>query len=132
MPAPSAAHLHVHSEYSLLDGACKIDALAERAAAFGQPALGLTDHGAATAVSIVLGVLVIFLAATTAWFTSLINQVPLPAHIILDYVLAALRALGPGSRTPRNSRSSRSSASIVTFVSSSPFHQPSGCCRESR
>jgi DNA polymerase-3 subunit alpha len=39
------AHLHVHSEYSLLDGACRIDALAERAAAFGQPALGLTDHG---------------------------------------------------------------------------------------
>jgi len=41
----SCAHLHVHSEYSLLDGACKIDALAERAASFGQPALGLTDHG---------------------------------------------------------------------------------------
>jgi DNA polymerase III subunit alpha len=41
----AVAHLHVHSEYSLLDGACKIDALAERAAAFGQPALGLTDHG---------------------------------------------------------------------------------------
>ncbi len=39
------AHLHVHSEYSLLDGACKIDALAKRAAEFGQPALGLTDHG---------------------------------------------------------------------------------------
>ena len=42
---PSCAHLHVHSEYSLLDGACKIDDLAARAAAFGQPALGLTDHG---------------------------------------------------------------------------------------
>jgi DNA polymerase III subunit alpha len=42
---PSCAHLHVHSEYSLLDGACKIDALAARAAAFDQPALGLTDHG---------------------------------------------------------------------------------------
>ena len=42
---PPAVHLHVHSEYSLLDGACKIDALAERAAAFEQPALGLTDHG---------------------------------------------------------------------------------------
>ncbi len=41
----SCAHLHVHSEYSLLDGACKIDALAARAASFGQPALGLTDHG---------------------------------------------------------------------------------------
>src|ERR1700712_1270352 len=43
-PSP-VAHLHVHSEYSLLDGACKIDALAARAAAFDQPALGLTDHG---------------------------------------------------------------------------------------
>jgi DNA polymerase-3 subunit alpha len=41
----SCAHLHVHSEYSLLDGACKIEALAARAAEFGQPALGLTDHG---------------------------------------------------------------------------------------
>jgi DNA polymerase III subunit alpha len=35
----------VHSEYSLLDGACKVDALVARAAEFGQPALGLTDHG---------------------------------------------------------------------------------------
>jgi DNA polymerase III subunit alpha len=41
----SCAHLHVHSEYSLLDGACKVEALAARAAEFGQPALGLTDHG---------------------------------------------------------------------------------------
>ncbi len=41
----SVAHLHVHSEYSLLDGACRIDSLAERAAAHGQSALGLTDHG---------------------------------------------------------------------------------------
>src|SRR5215212_7981601 len=45
MSAPGAVHLHVHSEYSLLDGACNIDRLAERAAAYGQPALGLTDHG---------------------------------------------------------------------------------------
>jgi DNA polymerase-3 subunit alpha len=45
MSTPEAVHLHVHSEYSLLDGACNIDNLAERAAAFGQPALGLTDHG---------------------------------------------------------------------------------------
>ena len=42
---PPAVHLHVHSEYSLLDGACKIDGLAARAAELGQPALGLTDHG---------------------------------------------------------------------------------------
>jgi len=42
---PSTVHLHVHSEYSLLDGACKIDAMAARAAELEQPALGLTDHG---------------------------------------------------------------------------------------
>ena len=36
------------------------------------------------------------------------------------------------SRTPRNSRSSRSSASIVTLVSSSPFHQPAGSWSDSR
>ena len=45
MSNQSCAHLHVHSEYSLLDGACKIEGLVERAASFGQPALGLTDHG---------------------------------------------------------------------------------------
>ena len=45
MSSPGCAHLHVHSEYSLLDGACKIEKLAARAAEFGQPALGLTDHG---------------------------------------------------------------------------------------
>jgi DNA polymerase III subunit alpha len=39
------AHLHVHSEYSLLDGACKIEDLVTRAASFDQPAVGLTDHG---------------------------------------------------------------------------------------
>ena len=45
MSSPSSVHLHAHSEYSLLDGACKIDAMAARAAELGQPALGLTDHG---------------------------------------------------------------------------------------
>lgn len=38
-------HLHVHSEYSLLDGAGRIADLAAQAAAFGMPALALTDHG---------------------------------------------------------------------------------------
>ncbi len=45
MSAPTAVHLHAHSEYSLLDGACKIEAMAARAAELDQPALGLTDHG---------------------------------------------------------------------------------------
>jgi DNA polymerase III subunit alpha len=38
-------HLHVHSEYSLLDGACRIDSLCKRAAQWGATALALTDHG---------------------------------------------------------------------------------------
>ena len=38
-------HLHVHSEYSLLDGACRIDRLCRRAAEEGATALALTDHG---------------------------------------------------------------------------------------
>jgi DNA polymerase-3 subunit alpha len=40
-----AVHLHVHSEYSLLDGACKIEPLVARCVELGMPALGLTDHG---------------------------------------------------------------------------------------
>lgn len=38
-------HLHVHSEYSLLDGAARIDDLARRASELGMSALALTDHG---------------------------------------------------------------------------------------
>ena len=38
-------HLHVHTEYSLLDGAARVGPLAERAAALGMPALAITDHG---------------------------------------------------------------------------------------
>ena len=38
-------HLHVHSEYSLLDGACRIERLVEKVKALGQPAVAITDHG---------------------------------------------------------------------------------------
>ena len=38
-------HLHLHSDYSLLDGACKIDGLIARAAQFNMPAVAVTDHG---------------------------------------------------------------------------------------
>ncbi len=44
MSAPFV-HLHVHSEYSILDGACRIPALAEKAARLEMPAVSLTDHG---------------------------------------------------------------------------------------
>ena len=38
-------HLHVHSEYSLLDGACRIRDLVKRACDLGQTAVAITDHG---------------------------------------------------------------------------------------
>ena len=41
----SFVHLHCHSEYSLLDGANRIDDLIARAQEFEQPALAITDHG---------------------------------------------------------------------------------------
>jgi DNA polymerase-3 subunit alpha len=39
-------HLHLHTEYSLLDGACRLDRLMDRAHALKFPALAITDHGA--------------------------------------------------------------------------------------
>ena len=41
----SFVHLHVHTEYSLLDGECRIEPLIERAKQLGQTALAITDHG---------------------------------------------------------------------------------------
>ncbi len=41
----SFVHLHVHTEYSLLDGACRIDRMMERVKELGQDAIAITDHG---------------------------------------------------------------------------------------
>ncbi|MBP9691397.1 PHP domain-containing protein, partial [Candidatus Woesebacteria bacterium] len=42
----SFVHLHVHSEYSLLDGMCRIDEYVDEAVKMGMPAVTITDHGA--------------------------------------------------------------------------------------
>jgi len=41
----SFVHLHLHTEYSLLDGACRIDGLMDRVKEIGQTAVAITDHG---------------------------------------------------------------------------------------
>ena len=41
----SFVHLHVHTEYSLLDGACRIDRIMDRVKEIGQTAIAITDHG---------------------------------------------------------------------------------------
>ncbi len=47
VPAKTAefVHLHVHSEYSILDGACRVPDLVKRAAELEMPSVSLTDHG---------------------------------------------------------------------------------------
>ena len=41
----SFVHLHLHTEYSLLDGACRIQKLMDRVKELGQTAVAITDHG---------------------------------------------------------------------------------------
>ena len=45
MAADSFVHLHVHSEYSMLDGAARVGPLVQEAARQGMPAIAITDHG---------------------------------------------------------------------------------------
>ena len=45
MPADSFVHLHLHTEYSLLDGAVRMKELMRKAAELGMPAVAITDHG---------------------------------------------------------------------------------------
>jgi hypothetical protein len=54
-----------------------------------------TDVGAATAASIVVGVLIVFIAATTQGPTSLIDSLPIAAHVALDYGLVVALIAAP-------------------------------------
>ena len=56
----SFAHLHLHTEYSLLDGACRIDGLMDRVKELGQTAVAITDHG------VMYGCIVFYKAAKAA------------------------------------------------------------------
>ena len=60
-------HLHVHTEYSLLDGACRIDGLMERVKELGQEAVAITDHG------VMYGVIDFYKAAKAAGIQPIIG-----------------------------------------------------------
>jgi hypothetical protein len=53
------------------------------------------QSGSAVATSIVVGVIVIVLAASTRGPTSLVNQVPISAHVVFDYLLAGFLIAAP-------------------------------------
>ena len=59
------------------------------------PFLFSFESGAATAVSIIAGVVVIAVAASTEGPSSLINSIPIPAHLLLDFALAAALIASP-------------------------------------
>ena len=53
------------------------------------------DEDVATAVSVIVGVLVLIIAASTAWRTGMISSIPIQAHAMLDYVLAIFLIAAP-------------------------------------
>ena len=63
----SFIHLHVHSEYSLLDGMCRIEDLIQRATELGMKSVAITDHGA------LYGAFKFFLAAKEAGIQPIIG-----------------------------------------------------------
>src|SRR5438876_2784226 len=67
MSAAPFVHLHVHSEYSILDGACRIPDLVARAAELEMPAVSLTDHGS------MAGTVQLFKAAKTTGVKPLVG-----------------------------------------------------------
>lgn len=67
MPSVQFAHLHTHSEYSLLDGAARVKGLAQRAHDLGQNAIALTDHG------VLAGAIEFYEAATEVGITPIIG-----------------------------------------------------------
>ena len=79
MPAasdPPFAHLHVHSDYSVLDGACKIERLLDRVEQMGQSAVALTDHG------VMSGAVELYRQATKRGITPVVG---LEAYVVPDH-----------------------------------------------
>src|SRR6202030_433656 len=67
MPRDSFVHLHLHTEYSLLDGAVRMKELMKKAAEFKMPAVAVTDHGN------LFGAIEFYQAATNAGIKAIIG-----------------------------------------------------------
>jgi hypothetical protein len=53
------------------------------------------DEDAATAISVIVGVVVLIVTASTAWRTGLISSIPVQAHVIIDYIVALFLIAAP-------------------------------------
>jgi len=95
LSSESFVHLHVHSHFSLLDGACRLEDLVSRAAELGMPAVALTDHGN------MYGTVQFFKTATEAGIKPIIGY---EAYV------------APGPRQSRAAAGMRDAASHLTLL----------------
>lgn len=91
----SFVHLHLHTDYSLLDGAVRIDALMKRVKQLEMPAVGITDHGN------LYGAIDFYMAAKKAKVKS---------------ILGCEIYLAPGSRHDKNEVAGRKRSSHLTLL----------------
>jgi DNA polymerase-3 subunit alpha len=89
----SFAHLHVHTEYSMLDGAARVDDLVAAAAADGQHAIGITDHGN------MYGVLEFYKACRAQGIRPILGTELYQAHERRDEKLAVRGRTAPATAT---------------------------------
>lgn len=104
------AHLHVHTEYSLLDGACRVEALARRAKELGFTSLAITDHGV--------------MYGAVAFYEACVKEGVKP--VIGCEVYVAPRGARTGSTawtrsTPTSSSCARTRRATATSATSSPW-----------
>ncbi|MCX6999807.1 MAG: DNA polymerase III subunit alpha [Candidatus Sumerlaeota bacterium] len=97
MTTSEFVHLHLHSEYSLLDGACRFEPLFKRLQQFGMKAVALTDHGN------LFGAVDFYQKAVEAGIKPIIG---------CEFYLS------PGLRTERNSQEKKSSNHLVLLSTS--------------
>ncbi len=75
-----------------------VHGLVEYAAAFlliAAPFIFNFENNAATALSVIVGVVTLIIAASTAWRTGLIQSIPVQAHVMIDYVLSIFLIAAP-------------------------------------
>src|SRR6184192_4726979 len=89
MPRDSFVHLHLHTEYSLLDGAVRTKELMRKAVEFGMPAIAITDHGN------LYGAIEFYQEATAAG---------------IKPIIGCEAYMAPGKMTERNASSGREAA----------------------
>ncbi len=113
--ADSFVHLHVHSDYSLLDGACRIDDLVKRAQKLKMPAVAITDHGN------LYGAIDFYMSALKTKPKLKKGEVATPEQLekVVKPILGCEVYLAPGSMHEKKEVPGRKRASHLTLLASS-------------